>query len=281
MLEFAHSIARPDTEFVLNVLTESMMGHAVPAGSARPGPLATYKYNRALMAVEVVERVKQAEEDGFDAAFPGMCYGEFFLQEARQAVKMPVVGPAESAMTVAQLIGERFAVVTVAPRYIPRMEENIRQHGWQDRAIRNRPVRAWQPAFTKLLLDSYHGRPEQMIEEFEKEALECIKEGADVVICGCNPMGAAFAQVGYNEVTGTGVPVVTALPAMIKLAESLVDLRRSLGTTKSEATDGPYRSTPDYVLQDLAARGMGMPQVRKPGLADAERYAPVKGLVRA
>jgi allantoin racemase len=124
------------------------------------------------------------------------------------------------------------------------------------------------------MVDAYNGRPERMIEEFETLALECIKDGADVIICGCNPMGAAFSQIGYTEVTGTGVPVVTALPAMIKLAESLVDLRRSVGLSKSEAVLGAYRSTPAHVLQDLSARGMGMPQVRKPGLAEAEAYAP-------
>ena len=53
MLEFARSVARPETEFVVNVLTDSIATRSVPAGGARPGPLATYKYQRALMAVEV------------------------------------------------------------------------------------------------------------------------------------------------------------------------------------------------------------------------------------
>jgi allantoin racemase len=265
ILEFAHTIARPTTEFVVNSLSHNMGRR----------PMGTYKYNRAFMAVEALERVKQAEEDGFDAAFPGMCYGEFFLREARQAVKMPVVGPAESAMTLAQLLGDRFAVVTVAPHYIPGMEENIRMHGWQDRAIRDRPVRAWTPNFTKLMVDAYNGRPEQLIEEFEKEALPCIEAGADVIICGCNPMGSALAQLGYNEVAGTGVPVVAPLPAMIKLAESLADLRRTLGITKTEAILGPYRSTPEDILRDVAARGIGMPEVRKPGQAAAQAYVPL------
>lgn len=266
MLEFARSVARPTTEFVVNTLTHTV-------GAYAPG---MYKYNRAIMAVEVLERVKQAEEDGFDAAFPGMCYGEFFLQEARQAVKMPVVGPAESAMTLAQLIGDKFAVVTVSPVYVHGMEQNIRMLGWQDRAISNRPVRAWQPAISELIVNAYKGRPEQLIEEFEKQALECVKDGADVVILGCNPMGAALAQVGYNQVADTGVPVVTPLPAMIKLAESLVDLRSSIGITKTEAVIGPYRSTPEHIAKDQVERGFGMPAVRKPGLADAESYAPVK-----
>src|SRR3712207_2082604 len=189
MLEFAQSIARPTTEFVINFPTRGI-------GRYDLGPL---KYNRALLAVEILERVKQAEDDGFDAAFPGMCYGEFFLQEARQAVKMPVVGPAESAMTVAQLLGEKFAVVTVHPSYIHRMEENIRSHGWLDRAISYRPVRSWEPDMTKLMVDAYNGKPEQMIEEFEQQALECIKDGADVVILGCNPLGAAL-EIGRAHV---------------------------------------------------------------------------------
>lgn len=268
MLNFAQSIARPTTEFVINFPTRSVGRDFAP----------TYKYNRALMAVEILERVKQAEDDGFDAAFPGMCFGEFFLQEARQTVKMPVVGPAESAMTLAQLIGDKFAIVTVHPSFIHRMEENIHLHGWRGRAISNRPVRSWEPDLTKLMVDAYNGKPDQMIEEFEKQALDCVKDGADVVIAGCNPLGAALAQVGYNEVTGTGVPVVTALPAMIKLAESLVDLRRSLGIIKTEALIGPYKSTPESVLQDMAARGFGMPEVRKTGQADAQAYSPVREL---
>lgn len=255
MLQFAQSVARPTTEFVVDFPTHGIGKDFAPY----------MRYNRALMAVEILERVKKAEEDGFDAAFPGMCYGEFFLQEARQAVKIPVVGPAESAMTVAQLIGGKFAVVTVADCFIHVMEENIRLHGWESRAIRNRPVRAWEVDTIKLMVDAYNGRPEQLVEEFDKQALECVRDGADVVICGCNPYGAALSQVGYKEVAGTGVPVVTPLPAQIKLAEALVDLRRSVGIAKSEAVVGPYRSTPDNILQDLASRGIGLPQIRRPG----------------
>ena len=88
MLEVAKKVAQPSTKFVLNEMTRNMGRYAI----------ATQKYDRAMMSVEVLERMKQAEADGFDAGFPGICYGEFFLHEARQAVTMPVVGPAESAM---------------------------------------------------------------------------------------------------------------------------------------------------------------------------------------
>lgn len=275
MLEFAQTVARPTTKIVMDFPTRALGKHF--AGYMR--------YNRALLAVEMLERVKQAEEDGFDAAFPGVCYGEFFLQDARQAVKIPVVGPAESAMMVAQLIGAKFAVVTLAtedlftrgPVYGQNVvEQNIRVHGWESRAIKTGPVRPFSPPLSSLLVEAYNGRPDRLIEEFEKYALECVRDGADVVICGCMPYGTALSKVGYNEVTGTGVPVVTPLPAMIKLAESLVDLRRIVGIAKSEAVISPYRSTPDEVLKDLAVRGIGMSQVRQPGQALASAYDPTR-----
>lgn len=273
MLEFAHNVARPTTKIVMNFPTEAVGKYFPPY----------MRYNRTLLSVEILERIKQAEEDGFDAAFPGVCYGEFFLQEARQAVKMPVVGPAESAMMVAQLLGARFAVVTLATEDIHQqgpvyghnvVEQNLRLLGWEDRAIKNRPVRPFAPAIGPLLVEAYKGRPDQLIEVFEKYALECVRDGADVVICGCMPYGTALSYAGYNEVANTGVPVITPLPAMIKLAESLVDLRRSVGITKSEAVVSPYRSTPNEVLQDLSARGIGMAQVRRPGQALSSAYDP-------
>lgn len=272
MLEYAHSIARPGTEIVMDFPTQAVGQHF-------PGYM---RYNRALIGVEILERVKQAEQDGFDAAFPGVCFGEFYLQEARQAVRIPVVGPAESAMTVAQLIGGRFGIVTLATEDIfsagpvyghNAVEQNLRLLRWEDRAIA-RPVRPMTVPLGELLAEAYKGRPERLIEEFDKRALECVKDGADVVICGCMPYGAALSKVGYNEVAGTGVPVVTPLPAMVKLAESLVDLQRSVGLAKSEAVVSPYRSTPQEVLDDLSSRGIGMPEVRQPGQAERSAYRP-------
>jgi allantoin racemase len=250
MLNFAKSVARPTTEFVLQFPKTGIGKHFVPF----------LGYHRAMLAPEILGLVKAAEEDGFDAAFPGMCFGEFFLQDARQAVAIPVVGPAESAMIVAQLIGRKFAIITNGDPFIPVMEESIRFHGWTNRAIAHRPVRAWDTDVIQLMVDAYNGRPERLVEEFDKLALECVRDGADVVICGCNPYGAALSQIGYNTVAGTGVPVVTALPSMIKLAETLVDLRRSVGIVKSEAVLGRYRSSPAEVLADLADRDIGTGQ---------------------
>jgi allantoin racemase len=41
----------------------------------------------------------------------------------------------------------------------------------------------------------------------------------------------------------------------VKLAESMVELRRSIGLTKSEAVSGAYHSTPPHILEELQAMG--------------------------
>ncbi|UZW56444.1 aspartate/glutamate racemase family protein [Sphingobium sp. JS3065] len=256
MLEYVRSVARSNTKVDIHFVKDN-------AGEAFSPWL---RYPRALLAVEVIERVRQADRDGYDAAFPGMCFGEFFLEEARQAVTMPVVGAAESSMMVAQLLGKKFAVVTTFQRFERPIEDRLRAHRWESRAIGNRPIRSYTPDLSQQMVDAYKGRPERMIEEFDQHAQQCVKEGADVVICGCNPLGAALSKAGYKEVAGTGVPVVTALSSMIKQAEMLVDLKRSLGMAKSEALVGPYMTTPQAVLEDLEARGIGM----KPSYSNAE-----------
>lgn len=249
MLSFARAVARPTTDFTIDYIDRNIGTWFTP----------TMRYPRAFTAVEVVDRIRQAEADGYDAAFPGMCYGEFYLQDARQAVTMPVVGPAESAMMVAQLLGKKFAVLTVAADFEYVMEENIRFHRWEGAAISHRPVRSWpMKDMVPMMIEAYAGRPQRLIEEFDARAQELVRDGADVVICGCNPYGAALSQAGYKEVSGTGVPVVTALASQIKMAETLIDLRRSLGWAKSEAIVGPYRTTPAAILDDLAQRGIGL-----------------------
>ncbi|KWF68707.1 aspartate/glutamate racemase family protein [Burkholderia pseudomultivorans] len=244
MLKFAHQVARPDTEITLRYMEEA------PRSFAN-----NLVYPRAVTKVQVVNRVVEAEREGFDAALAGVCIIDAYSQECRQTVRMPVLGGAESTMLMAQLVGKRFAWVTIAPSFIEPFEAHIRQHGWADRAIRDRPVRALDPSCWLAIVDAARGRPERWIEMFDEAAQACVRDGADTVLCGCNPGGALLGLAGYREVRDTGVPVIMGPAAMVKLAEAMVDLRRSLGLTKSEAVTGAYRTTPAHILEELQAMG--------------------------
>ena len=140
MLEFAQSVARPTTKIVMDFplrRSESIL-QGICAIIARFLP---WRYSKGLSRLRKMVSTQRS---------PGVCYGEFFLQDARQAVKIPVVGPAESAMMMAQLVGAKFAVVTLATEDVHTrgavyghnvVEQNLRALGWENRAIKNRPVR--------------------------------------------------------------------------------------------------------------------------------------------
>ncbi|MBI2958526.1 MAG: hypothetical protein HYY32_06760 [Chloroflexi bacterium] len=238
MLKFMKSVARPGTE--------------IDVRHVEHGTHANWLlYPRTVAKVNMLNMALQAEKEGYDAVFGGLCFGDFCVEEIRQAVTIPVLGAGESAMLLAQLVGKRFAIVTVAPRYLHPFEWNIRVRGWEDRAIEHRPVRYFEPWYWDAMVEAHHGRPEKLIASFEKVALECIADGADTIICGCAPCGATLAMNGYHQVAGTGVPPVPAVAAEVKLAETMVDLRRSCGLTKTEAEVGPFRTTPPDVVDRI------------------------------
>ncbi|VWB29225.1 hypothetical protein [Burkholderia metallica] len=64
-----------------------------------------------------------------------------------------------------------------------------------------------------------------------------------------------FDEAGHACVRDPGVPVIMGPAAMAKLAEAVVDRRRSLGLTKSEVVTGTYRTTPAYIHEELQAMG--------------------------
>ncbi|MBI2958525.1 MAG: hypothetical protein HYY32_06755 [Chloroflexi bacterium] len=248
VLSFMHSVARSDTR--------------IEIGHVEKGTYANWLlYPRTVAKVAMMNSVIQAEKAGYDAALVGLGYDEFFLQECRQAVRMPVLDAGESGMLLAQLVGKRFAVVTVHDRYIHPQEWNIRTHGWEDRAIRHRPVRSFRPWYWDAMVEAHHGHPEKLIASFEKVALECIADGADTIICGCAPCGATLAMCGYHQIGKTGVPLVPAVASMVKLAETMVDLRRAGCMIKTEAEVGPYQTTPPDVIARIQ-QDFGFAQAR-------------------
>jgi allantoin racemase len=244
MADYARQVARPDTEIVLRYMDDAPVHFANQL-----------LYPRTLTKVQVINKVVEAEKEGFDAALTGVCIIDAYSQECRQTVRIPTLGGAESAMLLAQLVGKKFAWVTIAPAFITPFETHMRLHGWEQRAISNRPVRALDPSCWAAIVEAAKGRPERWIEMFDEAAYQCVLDGADTVLCGCNPGGALLHMAGYREVRDTGVPVIVGPAAMVKLAEMMVDLRRSTGLTKSEAEMGAYRTTPAAVLEELQLMG--------------------------
>jgi allantoin racemase len=227
-------VARPDVEVTMRHLP-------VSADFIRS------LYTELLNNRAVVENTIAAERDGFDAVVLG-CWADP-LWEAREVVDIPVVGIGEAAMLLATMLGQKFAVITVAPGVISTIEIDLKLYGLESRAIVN-PVRALDPpSDARLLVESVSDPFREMIPRFEKVARRCIADGADVIVVGCGYYGPILSLHGYHQVEGTGVPVVDCSAAGLKMAESLADLRRTIGLSKSTALY--YRKVPAEVLDHV------------------------------
>lgn len=234
-------VARADTEVVMRHLPLS-------------GNYVRSLYTELLNNWAVVESSAAAEREGFDAVVLG-CWADP-LWEAREALNIPVVGIGEAAMLLATTLGYKFAVVTVAPGVIPTIETDLRLYGLQERAI-SRPVRSLDPpSDLGLLAESVTDPHRRLIPNFERVAHRCIEDGAEVIVVGCGYYGPILSLHGYGEIPGTGVPVVDCSAAGLKLAESLVDLRRSVGLQKSTALY--FRNPPEEVMEKVRrVHGLG------------------------
>ena len=232
MKKVAKMVARPDTELVLNPFRRDAESPMNP-------------YYKMACDDNMVENVIQAEKAGYDASLVG-CYYDPGLLEAKGATSYPVVGVAQSAMLLAQMIGRKFACMTLTDMAVPYLEMNVRTIGLEAWAT-HRPVRALKieyPVMWSQLLQAYQGDPQPLIESFEDAAMECVKDGADVITTGCVWMGPAFTLHGYREVANTGVQVVDSFAAGIGMIEMMLQLYQNIGVTTSHGDNSLY-TTPD------------------------------------
>lgn len=205
--------------------------------------------------VQVVADILRAEREGYDAAIIGP-HWDPGLYAAREAAGIPVAGPGEAAFMVAQTLGRRCAVLTVHEGYVPMIERNMRLYGCEARAITRRPVRRFGMTYDNLVA-CLQGSSDEFLSEFTKTARECIDDGADVIIAGGQLFGPIFQRHAYLQVPNTGVPVVEVAACGLKLAETLVALRRSIGLRKSEHPNAPFRTPPAEAIEQ-ARRTFGI-----------------------
>ena len=175
----------------------------------------------------IIERIVEAEKQGYDAAVVG-CFLDPGVSEARGIVNMPVIGLGESTMHFACQLGRKFGIVTVnEPSTISETEDKIRFHGLQYRVI-TQSVRgismSTYDAFTKGLQE-----PKMVAEDIVQKGKECVEEGANVVVVGCNGLAPLCTVSGVARLGREEIPLIDCLSVGIKTAEMVVELNKKLG----------------------------------------------------
>jgi allantoin racemase len=228
--EHFKKVARSDTEVVMHGM------HAKTYRTNYPGTDIRHNYMQYLHGQQFVLGGIAAEEAGFDA-YAIMSIPEPALRETRSIIDIPVVGYGESAMLLARMLGERMGALIFIEGMTPIIEENARRVGLESKFGGARFV-----GFTFNDVLKAYEEPASLLERFYTAARAMIAEGIDVIIPGEAPLCALLMKHGVNRVDN--VPIVDALGATIKMAEAMVDLKRSSGLAPARRgyfTDKPPR----------------------------------------
>lgn len=140
------------------------------------------------------------------------CFADPGLIPARELCDIPVVGPGESAMVIASLLGHRFSVISTQRNVRPMVE-----------------MKAASLGLAKKLASVEH--IDIPVCELEKDtgktveaivgAVRRVENEAEVVVLGCTGMLSLYREVARMA----RIPVVEPAQAALKLLEALIDLK--------------------------------------------------------
>ena len=198
------------------------------------------EFDQALAVPGTVAKIVEAERAGIHAVIID-CMGDPGLRPARECVSIPVVGPAETAMHIASMLGHRFSVLTVLDRIRPMLENQAKVYGVPEKLASVRSV-----DIPVLELESDLDRVKRELTDQGILAVE--RDGADVLIFGCTGMlGCADAVRAGLLSKGHDVPVIDPVPAAVRFAVALVDA----GLSHSKRTYQEPRAKPIVGYPDL------------------------------
>jgi len=149
---------------------------------------------------------------GCDAAVVA-AFADPGLGAARELLSIPVVGMAEASMLTACMLGRRFAILTFAVALEPWYQECVDYNGLAGRCAGIFCLDEPFQAITSVA--------EEKAQRLVALAGRAIAAGADVIILG----GAPLAGLAFDLAEQVAVPMVDAVAAAVRQAETLAALR--------------------------------------------------------
>lgn len=188
----------------------------------RSGPESIESFYDEYLAIPGI--LEQIIVDASSDAFILACWGDPGIEAAREITAKPVVGIAEASLYVANMVAAKWSVVTTLHRVRDMVEKTIEKTGLTSRCASVRT--------TKLsVLDTEQDRAITLDVLTTASQLAIQDDGAEAICLGCAGMSGLEQQLEER----LGVPVIDAVAAAVKMAESLVSLRK---TTSKQLTYG-------------------------------------------
>lgn len=153
-----------------------------------------------------------ARRDNAASAFVIACYSDPGLHAAREATTKPVLGIAECGLLTALTLGQRFGVLSILKKSIPRHLRYVAQMGLTGRLAGDRAI--------DLGVVELGDEPRTLGRMIEIGTRLRNEDGADVLVMGC----AGMARYRDRLQDAVGIPVVEPTQAAVGMALARVRL---------------------------------------------------------
>ena len=212
-------------------------------GLTRGGGFADqYRYPEYADVAEVIANGLQAQKEGYDGFLLGNITDPG-IRELRELLTIPVLGLCESTLSIACMMGALYTLVTVNPKFTPRVLENVHRYGFYPRMASYETMKVHN---LSDLAAGFSDAPElaaareAIFQEFLQAARRGIDKGAEVIIAAGGVVMAMLAHANIHEVDG--VPILNGTVALTKMGETAVKIQRLTGHfTSKHMTYAPPR----------------------------------------
>src|SRR5882724_1699930 len=185
---------------------------SVPSGY----PSIESERDAVTVAADLMRGMQRAEAEGASAGIVG-CFSDPALDAIRETVRMPVVGPGQSAIALALQLGESYSILSPLDSGAKRARPRLRGQGLTERLASIRGVGV-------SVVDLSRG-DNAAWDRIVDTGRRCIADGADVLVMGC--MSMAFMGIERELSDRLAVPVVSSVLAALTTTETLLDLNLS------------------------------------------------------
>jgi allantoin racemase len=169
----------------------------------------------SLVTPAFFDAYRRAEREGYDAVVP-LGVLDLGVDGGRSMVDILVLGPCETALHIASMVGDRFGCIVYHDSLIPMTESIVRRYGLQDRIVGYRS--------SGFDLPDMAANHDAVVKNFVAAARSLIdQERADVII----PMGISQCPVHIKPdwlSRELGVPVVEGIGSPIRVAAAMASL---------------------------------------------------------
>ncbi len=188
-----------------------------------------YRFLEYSDTKEIIYNAIRAEKKGFDAYLVGNI-SDAGLREAREMVNIPVLGACESTLLMACMMGATFGLITISEKWTPRIVENVRRCGLQDRYIGSEALDT-SPLELKKAVENKSMR-DAILADISVACKRLLKRGAEVIIPAGGDVVVFLTDAGIYEVEGA--PILVSHAAMVKMAEAAVNMKAMTGVFTSK-----------------------------------------------